>query len=93
MQCKYFGDNGAYDITKDGKIHVNIEKVVPTAKKMLDQIIRIQKDDDYKAAEAYVKDNFVWTDDMEFMAGKLRAASKTLNGTLETPLADYLARS
>ena len=93
MQCKYFGDNGAYEITKDGKIHVNIEKVVPTAKKMLDQIIRIQKDDDYKAAEAYVKDNFVWTDDMEFMAGKLRAASKTLNGTLETPLADYLARS
>lgn len=93
MQCKYFGDNGAYDITKDGKIHVNIEKVVPTAKKILDQIIRIQKDDDYKAAEAYVKDNFVWTDDMEFMAGKLRAASKTLNGTLETPLADYLARS
>lgn len=93
MQCKYFGDNGAYDITKDGKIHVNIEKVVPTAKKMLNQVIRIQKDDDYKAAEAYVKDNFVWTDDMEFMAKKLQAASKALNGTLETTLADYLARN
>lgn len=93
MQCKYFSDNGVYDITKDGKIYVNIEKVVPTAKKMLNEIILIQKDDDYKAAEAYVKRNFVWTKDMEFIAKKIQAASKTLNGTLETPLADYLAHN
>lgn len=92
MQCKYFGDNGVYDFTLDGKIHVNVERVVPTAKKMLNEIIRIQADDDYEAAENYVNRNFVWTPDMEYMAEKLQKCSKILNGTLETPLDDYLIK-
>lgn len=93
MQCKYFDDNGVYDFTRDGKIHVNVEKVVPTAKKMLNEIIRIQTDDDYEAAENYVNRNFVWTPDMEYMAGKLQKCTKTLNGTVEAPLADYLVKN
>lgn len=90
MQNKYFYERGAYDITKDGKIHVNIDKVVPIAKEMLSEIIRIQIDGDFNKAEQYVLDNFVWTENMEIIAKKLQKVSKALNGTLETELADKL---
>lgn len=90
MQNKYFADRGGYEITKDGKIKVNIDKVVPIAKEMLAEIIRIQIDGDFNKAEKYVLDNFVWTDNMELIAQKLQKVSKGLNGTLETELADKL---
>ncbi len=90
MQNKYFADRGGYEITPDGKIHVNIDKVVPIAKEMLAEIIRIQIDGDFNKAEKYVKDNFIWTDNMELIAQKLQKVSKALNGTLETELANKL---
>ena len=90
MQNKYFAERGGYELTKDGKIHVNIDKVVPIAKEMLSEIIRIQLDGDFNKAEKYVQDNFVWTDNMEVIAQKLQKVSKVLNGTLETELADKI---
>ena len=90
MQNKYFAERGGYELTKDGKIHVNIDKVVPIAKEMLSEIIRIQIDGDFNKAEKYVQDNFVWTDNMEVIAQKLQKVSKVLNGTLETELADKI---
>ncbi len=90
MQNKYFSERGGYEITPDGKIHVNIDKVVPIAKEMLAEIIRIQIDGDFNKAEKYVQDNFIWTDNMELIAQKLQKVSKALNGTLETELADKL---
>lgn len=89
MQNKYFAERGAYDII-DGKIHVNIDKVVPIAKEMLAEIVRIQIDGDFEKAEKYVNDNFVWTDNMEFIAQKLQKINKTLNGRTESELADKL---
>ena len=91
MQKKYFSENGAYDIV-DGKIHVNIDKVVPIAKKMLAEIIRIQIDGEFEKAEKYVLDNFVWTDNMELVAQKLQKISKTLNGRTESELAEKLLK-
>lgn len=90
MQNKYMYEHGVYEITQDEKIHVNIDKVVPVAYKMLSEIIRIQIDGDFNKAEKYVKDNFVWTPQMEIIAKKLQKVNKTLNGTLETKLADKL---
>ena len=90
MQNKYFAERGGYELTKDGKIHVNIDKVVPIAKEMLAEIVRIQIDGDFNKAEKYVQDNFVWTDNMEIIAKKLQKVSKALNGTLETELANKL---
>lgn len=84
MQNKYFAERGAYTITKEGKIFVNIDKVVPIAKEMLAEIVRIQIDGDFNKAEKYVQENFVWTDNMEIIAQKLQKVSKALNGTLET---------
>lgn len=91
MQNKYFAERGAYEII-DGKIHVNIDKVVPIAKEMLAEIVRIQIDEDFDKAEKYVKDNFIWTKNMEIIAKKLQKVSKALNGKLETKLADKLAK-
>lgn len=91
MQNKYFADRGAYDII-DGKIHVNIDKVVPIAKEMLSEIIRIQIDGDFDKAEKYVLNNFVWTDNMELIAQKLQKVSKYLNGRTESPLAELLLK-
>ncbi len=89
MQNKYFSDRGAYDII-DGKIHVNIDKVVPIAKEMLSEIIRIQIEGDFDKAEKYVLDNFIWTDNMELIAQKLQKVSKSLNGRTESELAEKL---
>ncbi len=93
MQCKYLKDNGAYEILDNGKIYVNIDKVVPTCKKMLKEIIRIQADGDYEAAKEFVERNFVWTDDMEYVSQILQKQQLALNGELKTPLADYLRNS
>ena len=91
MQNYYFAQRGAYKII-DGKIHVNIDKVVPIAKEMLSEIVRIQIDGDFKKAEKYVLDNFVWTDEMELISQKLQKVNKSLNGRLETELADRLSK-
>ena len=91
MQNKYFAERGAYNII-DGKIHVNIDKVVPIAKEMLSEIIRIQIDGDFDKAEKYVLNNFVWTDNMELIAQKLQKVSKYLNGRTESPLAELLLK-
>ena len=91
MQNNYLAKKGAYKII-DGKIHVNIDKVVPAAKAMLDEIIRIQIEEDFNKADKYVKENFVWSDNMDFIAKKLQKVNKSLNGRLETKLADKLAK-
>lgn len=90
MQNKYFAERGAYDLTADGKIHVNIDKVVPIAKEMLAEIVRIQIEGDFNKAEKYVTDNFVWTENMEIIAQKLQKINKTLNGQVESKLAEKL---
>lgn len=89
MQNKYFAERGAYDII-DGKIHVNIDKVVPIAKEMLSEIVRIQIEGDFDKAEKYVLDNFIWTDNMDLIAQKLQKINKTLNGRTESQLAEKL---
>ena len=87
MQNYYFLKHGAIEISKDGVLTVNIDRMVPTARKMLEEIVRVQIDADFDKGEKYVLDNFVWTDEMETVAQKLKEVSKTLNGKVEAPLA------
>ena len=89
MQNYYLFKRGAYEI-KDGKIHVNVDKVVKAANEMLAEIVRVQIDDDFAKGEKYVTDYFVWTDEMQLIGEKLQKVNKELNGRLETPLADKL---
>ena len=90
MQCKYLKDNGVYEILNNGKIYVHVDKVVPTCRKMLKEIVRIQADGDYEAAKDFVDTHFIWTDDMQYISEILQQHSSTLNGEVKTPLADYL---
>ena len=90
MQNYYFLKEGAISISEEGVLSINIEKMVPTAKKMLKEIVRVQIDGDFSKGEKYVLDNFVWTKEMDAMAENLKRISKILNGTVESKLADKL---
>lgn len=93
MQSKYFLENKAVWLNEDGVLEIDMEKMIPTAKKMLAEIIRVQLSRDFSAGEKYVLDNFVWTEEMEIISKKLKEIDKSLNGILKTPLADKLAES
>ena len=90
MQNYYFIKEGAMEISKDGILNVNIEKMIPTAKKMLEEIIQVQMKGDFSKGEKYVMDNFIWTPEMQTMSENIKKVSKTLNGKVESPLADKL---
>ena len=90
MQNYFFIKEGAIEITPEGILNINIEKMVPTARKMLEEIIRVQIEGDFSKGEKYVLDNFVWTPEMEKMSENIKKVSKTLNGKVEAPLADSL---
>ena len=93
MQNYYFLKEGAIEISEEGMLTVHIEKMVPTAQKMLKEIIRVQIDGDFEKGERYVLNNFQWTKEMEVMAEKIKKVSKSLNGKVEEPLAQKLLNS
>ena len=93
MQNYYFIKEGAMEISPEGILNVDIEKMVPTARKMLEENIQVQMKGDFSKGEKYVLDNFVWTPEMETMAQNIKKVSKTLNGKVESPLADKLLES
>ena len=93
MQNYYFIKEGAMEISPEGILNVDLEKMVPTARKMLEEIIQVQMKGDFSKGEKYVLDNFVWTPEMETMAQNIKKVSKTLNGKVESPLADKLLES
>ena len=88
MQNYYLYQNGAYYITEEGKIHVNIDKVVNAAYSMLKEIIRVQLDNNYEKAKEYVNKYFVWTDEMTIIGDKLQKLHTYLNSVVENELAD-----
>lgn len=92
MQMNYLVKNGAVEINEKGIININYDKVIPVARKMLEEIIGVQLSGDFAAGEKFVLDNFVWTDSMEIIAKKLKQINKTLNGRVEAKLAKHLLR-
>ena len=90
MQNYFFIKEGAMSISPDGILDINIDKMVETAQKMLKEIIEVQLSGDFSRGEKYVHDYFVWTPEMETLAQNIKKVSKTLNGKVESPLADKL---
>ena len=90
MQNYFFIKEGAITISKEGILDIDIEKMVPTARKMLEEIIKVQMSNEFAKGEEYVNKYFVWTDEMETLAQNIKRVSKTLNGKVESPLADKL---
>ena len=92
MQANYFINEGAIKVNDEGKIEIDIEKMVPTARKMLTEIIEVQLSGDFKTAENFINKYFVWTDANETIAKELREVSKTLNGVVVSPLEEELLK-
>lgn len=90
MQAYFFIKEGAIKVNDDGIIDVDIEKTVPTARKMLTEIIEVQLSQDFSKGEEFINKYFHWTNEIEAVSKKLREIDKSLNGKIETPLADYL---
>ena len=90
MQNYFFLKEGAIEISSDGFLNIHTDKMVETARKMLSEIIKVQLSGDFSKGEKYVLDNFIWTDEMETVAQKLKKISKRLNGTTVQNLADKL---
>ena len=59
---------------------------------MLTEIIEVQLSGDMKTAEEFINKNFSWGEKNETIARKLREVNKTLNGVVESPLADELTK-
>ena len=93
MQNYYLYQKGAYYITEDNKIHVNIDKVVNATYSMLEKIIRIQLDDKFENAKKYIDDYFIWTPQMQVIADKLQELSAVLNCKVENKLADEILKN
>jgi len=92
MQNYFFMKEGAITISPEGMLWVDMGKMVPTARKMLEKIIEVQLSGDFETGEKYVNEYFVWTPEMETMAQNIKKVSKTLNGKVEAPLAEELLK-
>ena len=90
MQAYFFIKEGALSVDNNGVIDINIDKMTSTAMKMLTEIVEVQLSQDFNRGEKFINDYFHWTDDIERVSLKLKEIDKSLNGKLETPLADLL---
>ncbi len=90
LQHNYFIQHGAVDVSKDGKMKIDYDKVIDCAHKMLEDAIRLQLDKSSDKAEKYLKDNVVWSKELQKLADNLNAVDKKLNSYITTPLADKL---
>ena len=90
MQAYYFIKDGAISVNNDGIIDIDIDKMTSTARKMLTEIIEVQLSQDFNRGEKFINDYFHWIEEIEKVSIKLKEIDKSLNGKLETPLADLL---
>lgn len=92
MQAYFFIKEGALSVSKDGIINIDIDKMIPTANKMLTEIIEVQLSQDFATGENFINKYFKWTNEIDAVSKKLKEIDKSLNGKLETPLADFLCK-
>ncbi|MBO4438815.1 MAG: hypothetical protein J5798_05635 [Spirochaetaceae bacterium] len=91
MQMYHFIKEGAVSV-RDFVLHIDYDKVIPAARKMLEMIVDIQISNSFEKGEKYVLEYFHWTDVLEALAAKMRKVNKSLNGTVKEPLANSLLR-
>ena len=92
MQAYFFISEGAISIDNEGIINIDIEKMIPTANKMLTEIIDVQLSQDFNKGENFIKKYFNWTEEIDKVSKKLKEIDKSLNGVVVTPLADLLCK-
>ncbi len=92
MQAYFFIKEKAITVSNDGIINIDIDKMTKTAMKMLTEIIEVQLSQDFNMGENYVNKYFQWTDEINAVSNKLKQTDKSLNGMIETPLADFIIK-
>ncbi len=90
MQAYFFIREGAISVNHDGVIDIDINKMIPAARKMLTEIIEVQLSQNFNRGEKFINDYFIWNKDIDAVSQKLKEIDKSLNGMIVTPLADYL---
>lgn len=91
MQHNYFIKHGAIDVSKDGVMKIDYDRVIECSKEMLEKAIRIQLEGNPLAAKEYIDEHAVWSDELEAVAVNLRKVDKQLNAKVVSPLAQKLA--
>ncbi len=92
MQAYFFIKEKTITVSNDGIISIDIEKMTKTAMKMLTEIVEVQLSQDFKKGEDFVNKYFQWTDEINAVSNKLKQTDKSLNGMIETPLADLITK-
>ncbi|MFN2396846.1 MAG: Zn-dependent hydrolase [Bacteroidales bacterium] len=64
LNLKYFADNGAFLFQEDGTYKVNFEEMKDAVTSLVEKIIVIQGDGDYAAAQQWVENDGVMTDQL-----------------------------
>jgi hypothetical protein len=82
----------AVKLNNQDQVVIDLNKSVTAAQKMLKDIIEIQLSGDITKAEKFVNDNFIWDDNCEKIAQKLRKIDNELNGQTVAPLAEKLLK-
>ena len=90
IQMNYLIEDGAVQISDDGIISADLEKVFESSKKMLKEIIEIQLSHNAKKAEEFINKYYYWPDSLEKVAQNIIKISKILNPEIVSPLADKL---
>lgn len=93
MICNRLLSEKAIVLNDENKLYFDFDKIKSVTKEMMSEVVRIQIDDDFQKAKAYVEKWFVWSDDISKIAEIIKTYSKTLNGYIEAPLAEeFLAQ-
>jgi len=88
MICNRLLSEKAIKFDNEDKLVFDFDKIKAITKKMMAEVVKIQIDNNVEKAKAYVEKWFVWSDEINKVAEKIKTYSKMLNGYIEAPLAE-----
>lgn len=91
-QFNYMRENGAIEFEVNGKLKVNMDKMVPVAKYMLTEIIKLQLDGNPDNAKAFFDKWFVWNEEQEYASKILKSMKPKIYKKLNQTLANEITK-
>lgn len=90
MQLNYFKEKGAIRLNEGGKLSIVSEKMVPVAKQMLEEVIRIQLEGDSARAKAFADKYGKWDNTLQYVSEVKKGLSPKPLKDVQMPLAEKL---
>ena len=91
-QYNYMRCCGAIEFEVNGKLKVNKDKLVPAAKSMLTEIIKLQLAGDANAANEFFDKWFVWTAEQEYASKILKSMKPKIYKKMNPVLANEIIK-